>query len=259
MPCSWSPVRFGTLDKVVMPLGLASSYGIGEAGVRRAFDRGVNLFYWGSLRRAPFGRAVTDLARTHRDEMIVVIQSYTRLGMLLRPSLQVALKRLRLDHADVLLLGMWNRPVPERILGEAQRCVEQGLAKQIMVSCHDRPTFSKHAADPRIGAVMVRYNAAHPGAETEVFPLLPERPLGVVAYTATSWGQLLNPSRMPEGLRVPQGADCYRFQLSHPRVDVALCGPKDDAQLDEAMAALDRGPMTPAELAWMKLVGAAVK
>jgi hypothetical protein len=76
---------------------------------------------------------------------------------------------------------------------------------------------------------MVRYNAAHRGAEREVFPLLPEPPErpGIFAYTATRWGSLLDPKRLPAGERAPSAADCYRFCLSHPGVDMVLCGPAD--------------------------------
>ena len=102
-------------------------------------------------------------------------------------------------------------------------------------------------------------SAAHPGAEEEVFPKLGANPPGVVAYTATRWGDLLNPSLTPEGEATPRASDCYRFALSHPAVQVCLAGPKDRAELDEALCALDRGPMSDEELAWMKRVGLGVK
>ena len=49
------------------------------------------------------------------------------------------------------------------------------MVRHIMVSCHHRPTFEKFIADPAFDAIMVRYNAAHPGAEREVFPHLATR------------------------------------------------------------------------------------
>lgn len=49
------------------------------------------------------------------------------------------------------------------------------------------------------------------------------------------------------------------FALTHPSVHTTLAGPKDDVELEEAMAALDRGPLDPEELAWMKRVGLAVR
>ena len=128
-----------------------------------------------------------------------------------------------------------------------------------MISCHHRPTFQEIAKNRAVGAIMVRYNAAHPGAEKEVFPALGDEAPGVVAYTATRWGSLLNPSLTPSGEATPTATDCYRFSLSHPAVGVCLMGPSNAEQLDSALLALDRGPMNADELAWMKRVGVAVR
>jgi aryl-alcohol dehydrogenase-like predicted oxidoreductase len=240
-------------------LGLGSSFGIASPDVEHAFERGVSYFYWGSVRRPGFGRAVRGLARQHRDRMVVVVQSYTRAASLMRGSLQGALRRLGTDHADFLLLGWWNALPPARILDAARALREDGLCRGLMISCHHRPSFAEYARHPDIDAIMVRYNAAHPGAEDEVFSHLGERPPGVVAYTATRWGDLLNPALLPPDEAAPRASDCYRFALSHPAVNVCLAGPKDRTELDAALEALDRGPMDADELAWMKRVGAHVK
>jgi aryl-alcohol dehydrogenase-like predicted oxidoreductase len=132
-----------------------------------------------------------------------------------------------------------------------------------MVSCHRRPTFAAHAADPAFGALMVRYNAAHPGAEQDVFPQLPRPRPAVVAYTATSWGHLLDPRRLPPPTspeeRAPTAADCYRFALSHPSVDVCLAGPRDERELESAFTALAAGPLDPDERARLLRLGATVR
>ena len=101
---------------------------------------------------------------------------------------------------------------------------------------------------------MIRYNAAHPGAESDVFPHLARRHPAVVAYTATSWRKLL---RAPSGWDGPvmTAGDCYRFCLSSPHVDVVLTGPKDVGQLRENLAALERGPLSDDEQRWMREFG----
>lgn len=254
-----TPATLGRTGLTVSRLGIGSSYGVGAADVERAFERGVDLFYWGSMRRPDFGRGIRAIAARRREALRLVVQSYTRVGRLLRPSIERALKKLGTEYTDLVLLGWWNDPPPRRILDAAALLVDRGLARHVLVSCHRRGTFARLAEEPAIGAVMVRYNAAHPGAETDVFPHLGENRPGVLAYTATRWGQLVSARHTPAGEPTPRASDCYRFALSHPSVDACLAGPKDRSELDEALLALERGPMTADELAWMKRVGQSVR
>jgi len=255
--CSFTPVKLGRTDLRVVPLGVAASYGLPEKEVERAFDRGLNFFYWGSRRTPGFGRALRRMALRGREKVVIVIQSYARSPTAVARSLDKALRELGLDHTDVLLLGWWNLPPPEPILAAASELVQKGRARQLMISCHRRPTFPELARDRRVGLLMMRYNAAHPGAERDVFPHLARRRPAVVAYTATSWRKLLKPARGWDG-PVMSAGDCYRFCLSSPHVDVALCGPKDRAQLEANLAALDKGPLAPDEDAWMRHFGQVV-
>ncbi|HEX4593123.1 MAG TPA: aldo/keto reductase [Bryobacteraceae bacterium] len=237
-------------------LGMASSYGAPAKAVEQAFERGVNYLYWGTFRRGPFGQALRNL-RPQRERMVLVLQSYSRIAAVMKPSVEMALRKLSFDYADVLLLGLWNNKPPPRILDASRRLRERGLIRHIALSTHHRPLVASLSADPNFGIIHVRYNAAHPGAEREVFPLLAangKRP-GVVAFTATSWRQLLDPKRLPPGERVPTAADCYRFVLSNQAVDVCMTGPANEAQAAEALRALDLGPMSAEEQAWMRRVG----
>ena len=265
MPCSWARVKLGFTDLEVVPLGLAASYGIEGKEVERAFYRGLNLFYWGAL-RAPvfprssdFGQALKRVAHRDREKVVTVIQSYARSPHRMTGSIEKGLRELRLDYTDVLLLGWWNLLPPERLLDAAAKLVQQDRARYIMVSCHNRPTFPVLVRDPRLSLLMIRYNAAHPGAERDVFPYMATERPGIVAYTTTSWGQLLNRALVPAGECVPTAADCYRFALSSPYVDACFTGAKTGAELDGAMRALDLGPMNDEELAWMRRVGSSVR
>jgi len=206
-----------------------------------------------------FGAALARIGARHRERMKVVIQSYARWPSMIGRSLEKALRALRLDHADVLLLGWWNLPPRDAILDAAAELVHRGRAGSVMVSCHHRPTFVRLARDPRIDHLMIRYNAAHPGAEQDVFPHLPEARPGIVTYTATSWRELLDPELVPAGERAPTSTDCYRFVLSSPHVDACWTGPKSAAELDQALAALDAGPMSEEEQAWIRRVGVRVR
>ncbi|MGH7296006.1 MAG: hypothetical protein ACRELB_13780, partial [Polyangiaceae bacterium] len=255
----------GRTGRRVGRLGIAASYGLGGAGVEAAIDSGVSYIYWGSLRKREFGRGVrAAIARGRRDDLTIVVQSYSRLGSLVRPSLECALRALGIDHADVLLLGWWNRRPPARILDAALRCKERGLVRHLALSTHHRPLAGALADDSPFEVLHVRYNACHRGAEREVFTSLPAardpagtpRAAGIVAFTATRWGTLLAPPPdAPPDLPVPRAGDCYRFVLSNPAVDVCMTGLADEAQLRHALAALEKGPMTEEELTWMRHFG----
>ena len=103
---------------------------------------------------------------------------------------------------------------------------------------------------------MLRYNAAHRGAEQDVFPFVPDRPRpAIVAYTATRWGHLLDPQKMPPGETPLSARDCYRFALSNPNVDLVLCGPANAEQMDEAISALVAGPLEQEERQRIERIG----
>lgn len=260
MPCDRHKVRLHKTELDSSALGLGSSFGLEAADIEHAYARGLNYFYFGSARRPAFGRGVRALVQQgYRSDLVLVVQTYTRAASLMKRSLTSGLRALGADYADYLLLGWWNEPPPERILDAARALREQGLCKHLMISCHNRLAFERHAQIPGIDAIMVRYNASHPGAEIEVFPKLGAASPAVIAYTATRWGDLINPALTPEGEPTPRASDCYRFALSHPSVQVCMAGPANRAQLDEALAALERGPLSPDEDAWMRRVGAAVK
>jgi aryl-alcohol dehydrogenase-like predicted oxidoreductase len=233
---------------------MAAGYGVPAAAVERAFERGVNYLYWGSVRRGPFGQALRNL-KPQRHRMVLVLQSYSRVAALMAPSVEMALRKLNFEYADVLLLGLWNHQPPPRILEASAKLRERGLVRHIAISTHHRPLVAELAADPSVGIVHVRYNAVHKGAESEVFPLLKSNNPGIVAFTATSWRQLMNPKKVPPGERVPTATDCYRFVLSNPAVDVCMTGPSNAAQADDALRATELGPMNNEELTWMRRVG----
>jgi aryl-alcohol dehydrogenase-like predicted oxidoreductase len=249
----------GRTGVTVGPLGISASYGVPAAAVERAVEAGMTYVYWGSMRTAAFADALRHLA-PRRDRFTLVVQSYARIAPALTWSVERALRRIRYDHADVLLLGYWNRGLRPRILEEARRLQRRGLVNFLAVSSHNRPMAATLAASGEFDIVHLRYNAAHPGAERDIFPRLSaeSRP-GMVSFTGTSWGQLLNPGYTPPGEPTPTAADCYRFVLSNPDIDVCATGPASSDHVDDALSAREAGPLSGDELAWMKRVGAEVR
>ena len=252
----FQPRPLGRAGFVAGAIGLSASYGAPAKSVEYAFDHGVNYMYWGSMRRDAFAQGLRRLA-ARRERYALVVQSYSPVAALIPGSLERALASLRTDYADVLLLGMWNRAVPPRVMDICRGLKQRGLIRHIAVSTHHRPLVPQLARGADVDIVHLRYNAEHSGAERDVFPLLPEstRP-GIVAFTATSWRRLLSGKKLPEGERAPTATDCYRFVLSNPSVDLCMTGPADMAQVRDALKALELGPLTEEEMAWMRRVGA---
>jgi aryl-alcohol dehydrogenase-like predicted oxidoreductase len=251
---AFAPRTLGRTGLRIGPLGLGSSYGVADRDLDWAVDHGCNYLYWGSLRRRGFGRGLKRLCQTRRDDIVLVIQSYARFGSAVEMSLELALRRLGTDRADVLLLGWWNDTPRASVVAGAVRARERGKTRFIAMSTHQRPLAGTLVADAKgvIDIVHVRYNAAHRGAEREVFPHRSPAGAGVVAFTATRWGKLLTQS---ESGRSPSAGDCYRFVLSNPAVDLCLAGPRNGEDLRAAIAALERGPMDQEELRWMCTIG----
>jgi len=256
---SYQPrIRLPHTDLEVGRVGLGSSFGLDAGDLEYAFEHGINYFYWGSLRRPGFGEGVQRLAKRHRDEMVVAIQTYLRWpATVVRQSVEGGLWWLGLDYADVLILGWHNQRPMQATIDAALEMKARGRVRYLLLSSHNRPFFAEIARENLFDLFMVRYNAANSGAEKDVFPKLPKGPKrpGIIAYTATRWGTLLDPARLPPRTRLPHASDCYRFCLSHPDVNMVLSGPGSRDQVREAVLAQQRGPLDAEEMAWMRRVG----
>jgi aryl-alcohol dehydrogenase-like predicted oxidoreductase len=261
MPEFRDSIPLGQTGLSVSRLGIGSSWVGSERFIEEAVEQGINYLYWGSIRRPAFGRAIRNVARRNRAGIVLTVQSYSRVAALMAPSVEIALRRAGVEYFDFLLLGMWNQPPRQALVDAALRLRAQGKVRHLMLSTHNRPSLQGHFRDFEAGrspfdVFMLRYNAVHRGAERDVFPHLPaQRPPGLIAYTATRWGHLLDPAKMAPGQSPPLASDCYRFALSHPAVSLVLCGPANREQMQEAIRALDAGPLTADETARMRRIG----
>jgi len=247
----------GRTGLMVSRMGLASGYNAPGGAVNKAMDEhGINYFYW-DRRRPVMAAALRELARTRRQEMYIAIQSYDHLGFWLKGSVERALKKLGTDYADILFLGWHNSMPRDSVMNSALRLKESGKVRFLGFTGHNRKFHGQTArsGDSPFDVQMVRYNAAHRGAETDVFEGLPDSRPGITTYTATRWGKLLDARKMPAGESPLTAAECYRFVLSNPAVDLCLMGPKTMEEFDQGIKALSSGPLSQEEIKRVLRIG----
>lgn len=250
------PVVLGASGLTVSRVGIGSDAGVPGDALEWAFEQGVNYFYWGSRRKKGMEEAIRRLAPRWREKMIIALQTYDYTGLVLEHTFLRGLKQLKIDYADVFILGMRNKTVPDRILDKALALRNKGLVRHLCVSAHDRSAYRHHLERGVFDLVMVRYNAAHRGAVREVFPLLPEEGgPGVICYNSTRWGNLFDPQWMPPGERTPGPVDLYRYVLSDPHIQMVLTAPETFEQLRENLKTLESGPVSDEERQWLERIG----
>ena len=241
-------------------IGIVGNYGIDPETFEAALDAGVNYVFW-----TPKMRKVTPAlkAALRRDRSAIVLAtgptfSYT--GASLRKSADAIRRQLDIDQIDILQ-QFWLGKTAAETASTREALINlkaDGVVKHIGTSIHDRPRSGQLAKDRVYDMLMVRYNAAHPGAEQDIFPHVDPKATALISYTATRWRKLLKRPRGWSG-DVPTAADCYRFCLSHSAVDVSLMGVKNADQLLENLRGLEKGPMDGEEMETMRAFGRAVR
>ena len=238
--------------------------------VEYAVERGLNYLNWCG-KPDGLARAVAGMGARRKD-VVVAVQFKSRTAGEAKTEFQWILDQLRTDYLDVATLyyveseAEWAEIIQPggawEVLAELQSV---GALKMIGLTSHQRQAAaawstgrlpqSAHAtarnrdgrtADepgaprPALDLLMVRYNAAHRGAEQDVFPITRHRGVPVVTFTGLGWRALLEPTPdAPAGFGPPSAAECYRFCLANGDVSVALAAPGNRTELDHALTVLD--------------------
>jgi aryl-alcohol dehydrogenase-like predicted oxidoreductase len=249
--------RLGRTGLMVGQLGVAGGYGAPAAAFEMAFERGCNYFYHSSPPQPGMTEAIKTICRKGlRSEIVVVAQTYTRWPWQIKRAVDSFLKKTEIGEIDVLVLGWHNSPPSIGMLMACRKLREKGTVRFLGVSSHNRKMYPGIVATLPIDVFHIRYSAAHRGAERDIFPSLPvQASPGIVAYNATRWGNLVDRRRMLKTERVPRAADCYRFVLAHPMVDVCVAGPRTAAEMQDTLNDMDRGPLSEEDLTWMRRIG----
>jgi len=237
----------------VCRLGLATrgNTHLRSEDVERAVERGVNYLNWCGH---PDGlsSAVAGMGGVRR-QVVVAAQFQSRSARDAEREFASMLDELKTDFIDVLTLYYvesqpeWDELIAPRgaweYLDEQKR---RGRLKMIGLTSHQRALAAEWAQSEKLDLLMIRYNAAHRGAERDVFPVTR---IPVVTFTGLRWKALLDrtPDDPPD-FTPPSAVEWYRFCLAHPAVAVALAAPGNRDELEEDLALLDdwHAPREPA-------------
>ncbi len=252
----------GSTGIPVHRVGFSASYRPGTRTVERAIDDGLNLLFCFGLDTQLLS-VVRKIPAAKRRELCLVTGAYNMIWWQpnLRKSLEKRLRQLGTDYIDVFLwLGVMKpKEMPESILEEMARFREEGKVRAIGLSCHDRKFAGELAARNAVDVLMIRYNAAHRGAEQDIFPHVAAHGTGVISYTSTRWTSLLRPPKgWPSTRPVPDASTAYRFVLSHPAVHTILMAPTNERQYEANINGIRKGPLTDEEMAYVREFGDAV-
>lgn len=256
---NFTHTTLGNTGLAVHRLGLSASYRPGKPTIFRALDEGLNFFFTYGFDGQMVG-VMRDVLKTNREKYVIATGAYNLIfgHQDLRRTLDKRLMQLCTEYLDVFLfLGvMKEKQFPTQLLEELCGLKETGKVRYVGISTHDRKFAGRLADEGALDILMIRYNAAHRGAKKDIFPHLQPHNPGVVSYTATRWSYLLRrPRGWPKEEPVPTAGMAYRFVLSNPHVHVCISAPANLWQFEENLVALQQGPLTDEEMAFMRRFG----
>src|SRR5579862_1499233 len=252
----------------VLRLGLATrdDTRLEAEDVAHAVKRGVNYINWCG-RDDALAEAVRK-QRFDRDNVVIAIQLEARTKGGASHELANALETLQTNRIDVVTFYYveesheWEEITrPGGAMEAIEEARQSGKVRLRGLTTHQRSFGAKLLDSEKLDLLMIRYNAAHRGAEQDVFPVTDQRGIPVVAFTAQRWGALREQTTGdPPGFSPPPALAWYRFVLHNPSVSVVLMAPIDRRELDEDLALLDDWrPPSPEELQTMLEHGARVR
>lgn len=226
------------------------------AALNRALELGISFFDtargYGTSEEM-IGRAIG----SRRSEFVLATKSHGRTAQDLASDLETSLRNLKTDHLDVLLLhtvsdpDCWNRVMgPGGGYEAALKAKERGEIRHIGVSIHrDLATMRRAIESGAFEVLMPAYSVLDPEGSGALLPLARKRNLATVIMKPLSGGQLTSPPG-PDGQPVspdPVVAGALRWVISNPHVCTVIPGMVSVRQVEDNVAAVERGPLSEAE------------
>jgi hypothetical protein len=231
----------------------------------QAFDLGINFFFLSADLHWPLyectRQGISKLvagSRSRRDEIVVAVVSY--LDEPLFSSLQfheVIDVVPGLERVDVIIAGaVANDFGFQKLNGLRDARVRGHLgSRAVGASFHQRKYALASDLYSLLDLNLVRYNTAHPGARSDLFPYLQPQSSSLMFNFKTMMFRVpeerFRELGLPAGAWLPHSCDYYRFVLSQPALDGILCSPLTPEEVKAMVRAMERGPLTPQEQEYM--------
>lgn len=233
-----------------------------------AFDAGINFFFVSADMHWPLYEPVREglrrlLARgtAVRDQLVVAVVSYvTQPEFCYAPFYEVLEALPGLGHVDLGVIG--GSYASDFMTRLAQYERRPAGMRGIAASFHQREAAATAIAHGLLDLAFVRYNAAHAGAELDLFPRVTAAGARrTKLFNFKSVSGYVPPARL-EALGLPAEKwrpgphDHYRFALRRPELDGVLCALDAVSQIEALSRLLAAPPLTDDEAEYLKTLAA---
>ncbi|MCW2248158.1 hypothetical protein M2352_003792 [Azospirillum fermentarium] len=270
LPKPHDRLPLGLTGMTVSPLALGITT---PDTVLAAYDMGINFFFLTSDLHWPLYQGLRDglaeLFRSRpsaRDEVVVAVVSYLDQPLFNYLQFNEVIDSVPgLERVDVLMAGavpseanLYSRFNSLHGARSARHFGGQALG----ASFHHRPAALLSINANLLDVHFIRYNTSHPGAVTDIFPYARPDRTGLIFNFKSTMSQVTPEQFRKLGLDgrswLPKTTDYYRFALTVPGMDGVLCSPQSPEQLNGIVEALNAGPLSAEEEAYMRWLSSSV-
>lgn len=245
-------------ENPVNRIGFSATYRPGKETIFKALDEGINFFFCFGIDTQMI-KVLKGLSKTQREQIIIATGAYNYkyFSQDIIKTFYKRCKQLNVDYIDLFMfLGVLNeKELKPNVIESLIKLKEDGKIRSTGISTHNRILAGKLATEGLFDILMVRYNAAHRGAEKDIFPYVQKQNTGIIAYTATCWRRLLKKPKKWQQKRIPIAGDCYRLVLSNENVDICLMAPRNIKEFNENLGQIRKGKLSDEDFAFMLQFG----
>lgn len=240
--------------------------------VLAAYEMGINFFFVTADLHWPLYEGVREGLRQlfkkkgARDEVVVAVVSYLEMPLFSALQFHEVIDVIPgMERVDVLVAGAL--PSDQALYARfnsihTARANGHNGSRAIGGSFHHRAAALLSANSDLLDVNFIRYNTAHPGAATDIFPYLRPDRSGLIYNFKSTMSRATDEQMTQLGLGPqqwhPHITDYYRFVMTPPAMDGVLCSPQSPKEIEEIVAAMAKGPLSPEEESYMRWLSTSV-